>query len=609
MEKATANDALLDALFRIKDSIVAVDNELTITYVNQAFADAVGLKVKEMLGKKIPDLLPKSEPFMHNQIIESRRTKKVLNFEWTGPYASVFLETTIFPSANGVTIISRDITKRRKAEEALKTSEAQFHSLYDNSLDAILLTIPEGGVLSANPAAQKLFGMNESEIMKRGREDLVIVNERLRKAVKERVNNGKATAELTLKRKDGSTFEGEVTSSVFKDANGTTKTSMIIRDITERKKAEQALKENQELFEIAFHNSPAALIITNLEDNRIRDVNQSLLSLLEYDREEIINHTTRELGIFPDYSSREELVGLMLKKGTVQNREVELKTKTGKPLECVLSLKLINIRRKKHFLSSVIDITEYRRMQAKLENYSSNLEKIVDERTTQLKNSERLAAIGLTAGMVGHDIRNPLQAILADVYLLKECLTTMPDHNMKNDIAESLDEIDKNISYINKIVADLQDYARPLNPTYTGVDVSEIMTNIVKTAGIPDNIQVEVVSNTFKKIKTDPTFIRRILTNLVTNAIQAMPDGGNIELACFSKADKYYVSVSDTGNGIPDEFKPKLFLPMMTTKAKGQGLGLAVAKRLVEAVNGKIEFESKEGEGTKFTIELPFHNV
>ena len=99
--------------------------------------------------------------------------------------------------------------------------------------------------------------------------------------------------------------------------------------------------------------------------------------------------------------------------------------------------------------------------------------------------------------------------------------------------------------------------------------------------------------------------LQRALTNLVTNAIQAMPNGGSLKINGKIKDNKIVVTVSDTGVGIPDEVKSKLFTPMMTTKAKGQGFGLAVSKRLIEALKGTISFESQVGKGTKFIIELP----
>ena len=124
----------------------------------------------------------------------------------------------------------------------------------------------------------------------------------------------------------------------------------------------------------------------------------------------------------------------------------------------------------------------------------------------------------------------------------------------------------------------------------------------------PKNIKVNVkIEESAAKIIADPDYIKRIFSNLALNAVQAMPSGGklNIRAHADEQTKDILITVKDTGVGIPEEIKPKLFTPMMTTKAKGQGLGLAVVKRMVEALDGKISFETEEGKGTKFIIELP----
>ncbi len=139
--------------------------------------------------------------------------------------------------------------EREKAEKALHDSEERYRSLYENSLDGILLTKPDGTILSANPQACKLFGMTEDDIIQAGREGLVIKNEALAASLEERELTGRSRAELICRRKDGSTFACDVTSNLFKDADGSIKTSMIIRDITERKHAEEALKKTHQNLE------------------------------------------------------------------------------------------------------------------------------------------------------------------------------------------------------------------------------------------------------------------------------------------------------------------------------------------------------------------------
>ena len=222
------------------------------------------------------------------------------------------------------------------------------------------------------------------------------------------------------------------------------------------------------------------------------------------------------------------------------------------------------------------------------------------------KETDRLAAIGQTAGMIGHDIRNPLQAITSEIYIARESISeSRAPIEEKSGALESIDLIEEQTDYISKIVSDLQDYARPLKPELKETDLAKLIASIFQTVRVPNTITLKINVQGFPKILTDPTLIRRALANLVNNAIQAMPDGGTLELTAQKMEHEVAISVADTGKGIPEEVKSKLFTPLVTTKAKGQGLGLAVVKRLVEALGGSIAFNSELGKGTKFTITLP----
>ncbi len=223
-----------------------------------------------------------------------------------------------------------------------------------------------------------------------------------------------------------------------------------------------------------------------------------------------------------------------------------------------------------------------------------------------LEQSKRLATIGETAGMVGHDIRNPLQAITGDIYLVKSELASTLDGTGKKNALESLQEIEKNVDYINKIVADLQDYAKAINPSSQKVDLTALCEELLHGKNVPDNISSSCkIEATVKTILVDSVILKRILGNLVSNAIQAMPNGGELTMMAHLDAKDIVISVKDTGMGIPDKIKHKLFTPLFTTKSKGQGLGLAVVKRMTEALDGTITFESIEGDGTTFIVRLP----
>jgi signal transduction histidine kinase len=182
----------------------------------------------------------------------------------------------------------------------------------------------------------------------------------------------------------------------------------------------------------------------------------------------------------------------------------------------------------------------------------------------------------------------------------------MPEDAKKESLQESLLAIEKNAEYINKIVADLQDYAKPLRPHTEVTDLKAIINDLLAKNALPESIQVNVrVTKEARKVMADSAYVKRIMGNLVTNAVQAMPNGGKLLINAYNEAGNAVITVEDTGMGIPDEAKPKLFTPLFTTKSKGQGFGLAVVKRLTEALNGTVTLESQEGKGTKFTITLP----
>ncbi len=238
-----------------------------------------------------------------------------------------------------------------------------------------------------------------------------------------------------------------------------------------------------------------------------------------------------------------------------------------------------------------------------VEEYASQMEQLAEERTRQLKDAERLSAIGATAGMVGHDIRNPLQAITNHLYLTKKKINSLSDDESKLPLQENIQSIEENLLYINKIVADLQDFARPLNPKKEQIDVEQIIKNALAMVTISDKVEVNLkTSGNLPLLIADSTMIKRILVNLTQNAVQAMPNGGNLTITATNSAGQTEISIQDTGEGIPKEVQAKLFMPLMTTKSTGQGFGLAVVKRMTEAMGGTVTFESEEGKGTKFIV-------
>ena len=381
----------------------------------------------------------------------------------------------------------------------------------------------------------------------------------------------------------------------------------IFANITERKKAEEDVKSSEKRYRRLFETSQDGIVARDLKGNMI-DCNQAYCKMLGYSKQELKNLSAND--ILPEKwkEHREKIVNRILETGgsVVFEREYIRKDGTIFPAS-VRTWRVTDDKGKATGTWSIVrDITAQKELQEKLEEYNENLERTVEERTNQLRDAERLAAIGATAGMVGHDIRNPLQAIMNDIFLAKSDLSVIPEGKEKDGIKESLDYIENNVGYINKIVLDLQDYARSLKPVMQETRLDELCKECTLRREIPDDIEASCeVAADAEKLAADPAMLRRIISNLVSNAVQAMPKGGKLCVRAFRDADDTVITVQDTGIGIPEEARPKLFTPLFTTKAKGQGFGLAVVKRMTEALGGTITFESQNGKGTTFVVRFP----
>jgi PAS domain S-box-containing protein len=264
------------------------------------------------------------------------------------------------------------------AEKA--SSNDPFRSLYEKSFDAILLTKPDGSILSANPAACEMFGMTEEEIKNAERYGLVVYDEQLTSAIEQRKKEGKARAELTFKRKDGSTFFGEVTSNVFTDIDGIEKTSMTIRDITKRRRIEETLRASEERYRSLFEQAGDYILVLELPKVGvpiIRDANTAALKVHGYSREEMIG---KSISLIDEYTDEEKTKKLFerVSTGKVVFFEVTHRRKDGTYFNAEVVSKAIKLGTETWILSIERDITERKKAQEKLRQTDLIFEKSLD---------------------------------------------------------------------------------------------------------------------------------------------------------------------------------------------------------------------------------------
>ena len=266
--------------------------------------------------------------------------------------------------------------------------------------------------------------------------------------------------------------------------------------------------------------------------------------------------------------------------------------------------------------AALMDISERKEADKKLKQFSEQLEQLVDERTQELREaqkqlilSEKLAALGQLAGGVGHELRNPLGVINNAIYFLKEI-----QQNADDKVIQYLNMIEKEVNNAEKIVKDLLDFARgtPSVDREWG-SVPELVKNVLIQYPAPPSVEVTVnVAGDLPKYYADRRQMSQVLGNLVVNAYQAMPNGGQLTIISERSQDKdspfVLISIMDNGKGIAPEHMQRLFEPLFTTKPKGIGLGLATSKKYVEANAGRIEVQSEPGKGSNFTVYLPTNN-
>jgi PAS domain S-box-containing protein len=219
----------------------------------------------------------------------------------------------------------------------------------------------------------------------------------------------------------------------------------------------------------------------------------------------------------------------------------------------------------------------------------------------RLIRAERLAAIGETAAMVGHDLRNPLQGISGALHVLRQ----KSGSNADAESAEMLKLIEAGLEYADKIVEELLDYSREIHLEPTETTPRAVTMAALLQLEIPQNVVINDLTQDIPRLLVDKAKTQRVFVNLIGNAIDSMPRGGELTITSAESNGVLEVKFTDTGEGIPDDVMRNLWKPFKTTKSRGMGLGLAISKRIVEAHGGSIEAESTLGKGSTFTVKLP----
>jgi PAS domain S-box-containing protein len=511
---------------------------------------------------------------------------------------------------------------QRKVKQDVFESEEKFQSITNSIRDAIIVVNEEMKVTYWNPAAAKMFGYSGPEAFGKYVHKLV-VPARMSEEAKERIDTSVKVfkeagtgyftfgkVELLGRRKDGSEFPAELSISPIK-LSGKWNAVGLVKDVTDRKKSEQKLREMEQRYHLLFNEAPLGVLVVDPETAAFVEFNDTAHLQLGYSREEFRQLTIRDIEA-KELAEETRLHIAKMLKDNGEEFETLHRTKNGEIRNILVTSRTIELAGKTFLHCVYHDITEIKKLQGELSKYSQRLEDVVRQRTEQLKQiqeklvkSERLAAIGELAGMIGHDLRNPLTGIKNSAYFLKKKGKEIPEAQSK----EMLDIIDKCVDYSNKIVNDLLDYSRKIHLELQECSPRKLIDESLSMMNMPEKIEIVNCVSDATRIKVDSVKIKRVFINLIKNANEAMSNVGKLTISSEEVNGSLEIAFSDTGPGIPDNVLPNLFSPLFTTKAQGMGFGLAICKRIVEAHGGTITVRTENGVGSTFIITLPIESA
>jgi len=387
---------------------------------------------------------------------------------------------------------------------------------------------------------------------------------------------------------------------------------LLEKELLDHRRAELALHDSEERFRKAFQNSAIGMALIGLDGHWLK-VNDALCHIVGYSEQELLDKTFQDIAHPDDLQSEMDFVARLL-TGEIDHYQMETRYlhKAGHVVWIRLSVSLIRDAQNDpiHFVAQIDDITKDKHAEEEIYRLNESLEVKIQERTRQLLvaqdelvRKEKLAVLGQVAGSVGHELRNPLGVMSNAVYFLQTVLVDADETTR-----EYLGIIESEIAESERIVADLLDAVRTKPPQIETVSASELISQSLRKCDVPSAVAIYLdVPKTLPPLQVDPKQIQQVLWNLITNGVEAMPDGGDLEIWAVEDkpAQALRISIKDSGTGIALENHAKLFQPLFTTKARRVGLGLVVVKNLTQVNRGSVDMQSQPGEGTTFSITLP----
>ncbi len=624
--------AVLDSATQI--AIIATDIDGVVTVFNTGAENLLGYRASEVIGAATPEIFHlESQLQYHNRILSEEYDRPFKGVDVFFEYARqdrndqqewtyVRKNGTPFPvtlsinalrdpdgELNGFLCIAMDITEKRRSEKALAESERNYRLLIDNIPNIVFKGYIDGSIDFFDDKIEALTGYPKEIFLRREMKwpDLIVEEDRgqVREQFIRALKGSKSyIREYRIRTKRGDILWIEACSQIVCDEAGSVEfITGAFLNISERKKAEQALHESEEKYRSLFDSGPNPIFVLDRETLEILDANPSAEATYGYPRGELVGRCFEELGTFEYENGISSLANPdPYVSACITSQKMRHQRKNGGPLYVEVKACPATYRNRPAIILAATDVTD------------------TIEKDAQLFQASKMTTLGEMSAGIAHELNQPLNAIKIGNEYLKATLDSGGKLPTKTDLARVVNTVSEQVQRASGIINRLREFGRKPDFKKEPISVNAVLRAVMDLIGQQLTLQNIEIRYAFTEplppILANKNRLEQVFFNLLTNARDAIeqcvwseknPAACRIVLSTAAADDMVVCTVEDTGAGIPEGSLDKIFEPFYTTKevGKGMGLGLAITYRIVSDFGGTISVDSPPGGGTRFTLRFP----
>ncbi len=596
------------------DGIIVFDENSCIEFANQVAADILEVPKERILGSRFYSLIGKSDrEFLADMMSKGKNVGQKVCLEMgikTHLGDTKEAEVCIAPTKteNGCSktyAYIRDITDRKRYERDLRYSEEKYRTLFERVRHGLYISAKEGRFFDCNPALLEMLGYgSKEEFLKIDIVKDLYVKPEDRLSFQNQIEKQGFVKEweVEFKRKGGEKITVLLTAHLNRDDKGAVVGyEGLIIDISERKRMEKELREANEFLTRLIESSVDGIIVADT-DGKVLIFNRGAENMLGYKAEEVVGKMNIR-SIYSPGVAKEVMQKLRSPEfggvGKLASFPLFFCRKDGELIEGDLSASLIY----DEMGNEIASIGIFKDLRERL-----GIERELRKTQEALLQAEKLAAMGRLTSQIAHELNNPIYGIMNTLELLK---TEIPPTSKRRRILElSLAETVR----LSEMLRSMLSFSKPEQEKRMPTKINELIEGILlvmEKQMKEENIRVTTSFDRYlPEVMASTNQVRQVMLNMIKNAKESMPKGGTLNVRTMLSSGDVLIIIRDTGTGIPEELRDKIFEAFFTTKqkVKGVGLGLSVCYGIVKDHGGEIKVESEVGKGTNFIITLPVHD-